>query len=168
MTSNIINNEKPIVAGVINLLTGEIIETITSPGLKAQLRVKVRDELNKDSEQFFVFDVSMIGPDNLNQVEKHLKADKSFMTPLRLLREEFLLQRSNDDLARLIAHKELLSETLSDCQTLYHHDKLAAKREIITDLLESEIHECDNNIESNQSEIKQIQKKIAIWKQILS
>ncbi|PSU89790.1 hypothetical protein [Photobacterium kishitanii] len=141
MKSDIVNSQKPVVAGIIDTKTGEFSEMTCNPSAKARLRLKVRDELNPvhGKDAFVVFEFGgVLGIDRIKRAIS--SANESAVKELEKLYLKFQIHQSEESLARINVKLSLAKKTLEECLGLYDSKQVAA-RELIESLFSNEIDE---------------------------
>mgnify|MGYP000729975636 CR=1 FL=1 len=167
MTSNTTDSPRyqEIVAGIINMQTGELSDLIANPSGKSRLALKARDELNAvhGRDAFMVFEFNSIGGSgNLDYIARNMKAEN----PAELLKVAYLLQaryRIQETEHQLSDAKNALAEaeeTRTECLALYE-GKNKAKAEIVSNAFEHEITELESDVSSLSDRLAQQKRTLA-------
>lgn len=151
-----------IVAGILDLRSGEISDTITNPSGKTPLYHQVlalNDVHGKNA--FMVFEFNTFGDlGNVDYIKRIMQSDDpSLLKPVYLLRTRYLAQQTEKSIERVKHELTLVNETLEECLALYGESQ-RAKRDIISDALSDEINQLQCSIKSLEWTFSQQKLKI--------
>lgn len=155
-----------IISGIINTQTGDITETVLSSEQnrsrrKTALRLKVRDELNKQHgpNAFMTFDFeTSIGCD-LSYIRKHMVSkEPALLQTLEQHRDRYMLVQATQRLASTEKTLATTREVLNECSALYQDNE--TKLFIIEEAMEEEIRTIEKSISSQKMDILWIQERL--------
>lgn len=149
--------EAPIVAGIIDTRTGEILETVTKPSEKTRLHLKVRDELDPEHGRFafMTFELnSMGGLGNLDFIRRNmLSDDPDILKGVYLLNARYDVASLSKSLDRAEAELALAEQVKEECLALYNDN--AEKRSVVEDAFSHEEEESQEAVRSISFQLRQ-------------
>lgn len=142
----------PIVAGIINLKTGEITDTTTLNKEKTAIRLKVRDELGckHGRGDFMAFEFGTMS--NMDYYSRQMinKCPSAFRG-LQILNTKYRIAESNRYVDRATVELELAESVSDECAALYQSEGNNKKLSYINDLTETGIIEAKENLDEAKS-----------------
>lgn len=142
----------PIVAGIINLKTGEITDTTTLNKEKTSIRLKVRDELGckHGRGDFMAFEFGTMS--NMDYYSRQMinKCPSAFRG-LQILSVKHRIAQSNMYVNNAELALELAESVSDDCAELYQSEDDNKKLSYISDLTETGIIEAKENLDEAKS-----------------
>jgi hypothetical protein len=148
-----------IVAGIINTITGEILDTVTNPSQKTSLRLKARDELNigNDKDTFMVFEFNSLN--NIVYIKKNMKADEpKAVLELDRLHCLYTTEVSENNHSRMLNSLEMANETRDECENLFKANPF--KLNFVLDAIDNEIENITDEISDVKSTIFNLNRRL--------
>jgi hypothetical protein len=142
----------PIVAGIINLKTGEITDTTTLNKEKTAIRLKVRNELGckHGRGDFMAFEFGTMCSMDYYSRQMINKCPSAFRG-LQILSTKYRIAESNRYVERTKVELELAESVSDECAALYQSEENKNKLTYISELTESGIHEAKENLDDAKS-----------------
>ncbi|WP_415912445.1 hypothetical protein [Neptuniibacter sp. QD37_11] len=141
-----------VIAGIIDTRNGEIIETLTRPGNKTALRLKVRDELNKEqgANTFISFELDSCIGINLDFIKRQLKTDNhACINELKRYRALINIERYQKGLEGIAANIAKTEVVYNTCLAAFDETD-SASRELVEDAFESSF----TDLREQEAEVK--------------
>jgi len=143
-----------IVAGIINLNTGEISDTTTLTKEKTAIRLKVRDELGckHGRGEFMAFEFGSMSHMSYYRKQMINKCPDVFRG-LQVLSVKHLIAESKGYVARYKLELGLAESVANDCANLYQSEEYKSKLTFISELTESGVQEAQETLDDAKSEL---------------
>lgn len=158
-----------IIAGIINCRTGEIIETVTRSADKTALRLKVRDELNKEhgKDAFYAFELNTALGFSLSYLRKLMKSDDPALTrEIQLLNARYKVHQTTENLARLEKEVSVGEDAFDKCCALFENG--SPELSFVQDGLETELDERREAVRECQSDLARHKKRVAEFEALMA
>jgi hypothetical protein len=141
-----------ILAGIINLKTGEITDTTTIRKEKTSIRLKVRDELGckhgRGDFMAFEFGVSS----NIDYCcNKMINKCPNALLDLKILHTKYRISESKRYIETAKLELDLAESVSYDCANLYQSEKDSKKLDFINQLTEDGVNEAQENLNDVKS-----------------
>lgn len=150
-----------IVAGIVNCRTGEIIETVTRATEKTALRLKVRDELNKEhgKDAFYAFELDTALGFSLSYLRKLMKSDEPALTlEVQLLNARYKVHQTTQQLARLEDEVTAGESAYEKCCELFENG--SSELDFVQSGLEDELTERRDSVSDCKSDLARYKKSV--------
>lgn len=141
-----------IVAGIINLNTGEITDTTTLNKEKAAIRLKVRDELGckHGRGEFMAFEFGCMSHMDYYRKQMINKCPSAFRG-LQILNVKYRIKEINKQMDIIKLELEMAESVADDCAKLYQSDEDKSKLTFISELTEDGINEIQERLDDAKS-----------------
>ena len=150
-----------IVAGILDCRTGEIIETVTRATEKTALRLKVRDELNKEhgKDAFYAFELDTALGFNLSYLRMLMKSNDPALTlEVELLSARYKVYQTTQQLARLEKEVTACEDAFDKCCELFENGSL--EQEFVQCGLEDELTDRRDSVSGCKSDLAMYKKRV--------
>jgi hypothetical protein len=141
-----------IVAGIINLNTGEITDATALTKDKTAIRLKVRDELGCKHGRggFMAFEFGSMSHMDYYRKQMINKCPSAFRG-LQLLNVKYRIAEINKAIDTIKLELELAESVADDCAKLYQSEEDKSKLAFINDLTEDELREIQDRLDDVKS-----------------
>jgi len=153
----------PIIAGIINLKTGEITDTTTLGKDKVSIRLKVRDELGckHGVGEFMAFEFGITSHMGYYRKQMINKCPDA-LNGLQILNIKYLISESRKYVEKAKGKLELAESVAEECAGLYNLEEDVKKLAFINDLTEIGVQEAQEELSNAKSALNNYLRKLVM------
>jgi hypothetical protein len=158
---------KAIVAGIINMTTGEISDTTTETSQKVKLSLKVRDELNKEYGADAFMSFAFNGLSDVSYVKSKMKSkDPAVKAELQMLQCQYELSMIENKITRIEEEIAFISQISDDCAKHFTGNE-CSKNNFLQELIEDRDSEAETKLKIAKLTKRQHLKSIETYRAMI-